>query len=424
MENIHTKPFSNWVGERQIKALGTNAGASVLPFQNWQRFKEAYAPEFVAQAVSMANGPVHHCLDPFGGSGTTALACQFLGIESTTIEVNPYLADLIEAKLCDYDVAELAKDVGEVVQKVTDVTVDPRELITSGPPTLIEPGEKDRWIFDFQVAERICALLEAISEVGDANNRRLLRVLLGGRLIELSNVRVSGKGRRYRGGWRDRKIDPNNVIESFIDVVSSAVHDITLHRTRLVRTYTVHRGDSRLLTADASPIDLAVFSPPYPNSFDYTDVYNVELWMLGYLKERDDNTKLRRATLCSHVQLSREYAPPPDGSPTLLATLSKLKRRKKQLWHRDIPAMVGGYFEDLYGLLGEIRSKLRGSGQVHMVVGDSQYAGVTIPVAKVLEELSKHCGFKVVEAERFRSMRSSAQQGGSKALPETRLVLV
>ena len=35
------------------------------------------------------------------------------------------------------------------------------------------------------------------------------------------------------------------------------------------------------------PHDLAVFSPPYPNSFDYTDVYNVELWAMGYLRNSD-----------------------------------------------------------------------------------------------------------------------------------------
>ena len=59
--------------------------------------------ELMARAVAESTIPVQRCLDPFGGSGTTALACQFLGTEPITIEVNPFLADLIEAKLTDYD---------------------------------------------------------------------------------------------------------------------------------------------------------------------------------------------------------------------------------------------------------------------------------------------------------------------------------
>jgi len=43
--------------------------------------------------------PVNRVLDPFGGSGTTALTCGFLGIDSISLEVNPFLADLIAAKL-------------------------------------------------------------------------------------------------------------------------------------------------------------------------------------------------------------------------------------------------------------------------------------------------------------------------------------
>ena len=58
-----------------------------------------------------------------------------------------------------------------------------------------------------------------------------------------------------------------------------------------------------------------------------------------------------------------------------------------------------------------------------MVVGDSRYGGVSIPVAQILEELAPHLGFQVVNSEPFRSMRSSAQQGGAKELAESLLVL-
>jgi hypothetical protein len=58
-----------------------------------------------------------------------------------------------------------------------------------------------------------------------------------------------------------------------------------------------------------------------------------------------------------------------------------------------------------------------------MVVGDSQYAGVQIPTAEILAELAAKRGMTVVKIEEFRSMRSSAQQGGQHKLSESLVVL-
>ena len=92
----------DWLKGRDPSLLSTNTGSKLVAFQGWRNFKEAFAPELVGQAFEETTAalgrPVRRSIDPFGGSGTTALSSQFLGVDPTTIEVNPYLADLIEAK--------------------------------------------------------------------------------------------------------------------------------------------------------------------------------------------------------------------------------------------------------------------------------------------------------------------------------------
>jgi hypothetical protein len=415
--------FEGWVGTRSVPNIGTNAGTRQLAFQGWRHFKEAFAPELVARAVDESTIPVRRCLDPFGGSGTTALACQFLGVSPVTIEVNPYLADLIEAKLCPYDLDALAIDAGYVVNLAKHGCDTGHQTNPPGPQTLIEPGVQNQWVFDRAVADNILALVAAIEGLSDERNRRLFKVVLGGQLVRLSNVRISGKGRRYRGGWKAKPIDPEDVFRHFVEALTAAVHDITLHRNRSSTSYQLLRGDARALVADVEPVDLVAFSPPYPNSFDYTDVYNLELWMLGYLQDRAGNTKLRQATLTSHVQLQRSYAAAPQCSPVLTRTLERLEERRGLLWHKDIPAMIGGYFADLEALLLTLQGKLTKGARTYMVVGDSQYAGVPIPVATILAEVAQAQGYDFLDSEASRSMRSSAQQGGHAVLPETMLVL-
>lgn len=414
--------FDDWTGGRPLSSLGTNTGSEPLPFQRWRPFKEAFAPELVAAAVRENPIPVSHCVDPFGGSGTTALAAQFCGIRPTTIEINPFLADLVIAKLETYDIDALVHDVGRVLRR-TESGLPRDPLASMGPPTMVEPGMRDRWIFDRDVADRIGAFVAAIGSLENERHQRLLRVLLGGCLVGVSNVVTSGKGRRYRRGWRERRHFAQEVDASFRQAAALAISEIRRYARRPCLEYEVVLGDARQEASKLQPFELAVFSPPYPNSFDYTDVYNVELWALGYLRDWEDNRSLRKSTLSSHVQVLRDYAAPPSTSPTLSRALCQLEEQRSRLWSKWIPSMLGAYFTDLEMVLTGLARKLEDGGRIWMVVGDSRYAEIQIPTAVIAEEVARAIGLTVVRRAPVRSMRASPQQGGDSRLQETLLVL-
>ena len=413
--------FEKWAGQRELVSVGTNAGAKVLPFQTWHHFKEAFAPELVARAIRESEIEVHRCCDPFGGSGTSALACQFLGVHPVAIEVNPFLADLVTAKLGSYDLDHLLHDAGLVIRRVQADCESTRPLFL--PLTFVEPGKDDRWLFDRCVADRVFQYLCAIDSLVEPAHRKLFRVLLGGRLVQLSNVVVKGKGRRYRRNWQERALDAGDVDQAFSTAVYGAIAEIDRHSPRLCAEYSVSVGDCREILPTEPKAELCVSSPPYPNSFDYTDIYNVELWMLGYLSDRRDNVRLRQSTLCSHVQVERTYPAAPSGSEMLHETLSRLRSEGDQLWNRRLPDMVAGYFSDMVDVLQGISGSLVAGGTAWIVIGDSRYAGVAIASAGILAELMPQTGLTVETIEPIRSMRSSAQQGGQPVLSEELMVL-
>lgn len=413
--------FEAWTGGRKTVSVSTNAGADALPFQRWHRFKEAFSPELIEQAVHQSPIPVRRLADPFGGSGTTALTCQFLGIEPVTIEVNPFLADLIAAKLATYHIPELLSALTRVARKAAASRSRGAALIRALPPTFVEPGVKGRWLFDLPVLIQIARLRSAIEEETNPSVLRLFRVLLGGLMIGFSNAAVSGKGRRYRNNWEERRVDPVCVLPTFAAAVAAAIVEIGACATRAMREGTVLQGDSRKLLATVGKVDQITCSPPYPNSFDYTDVYNIELWMLGYLTTFDDNRELRQSTLSSHVQISRAFAAAPRCT-RLDKTMLALRRAEKTLWDPRIPAMVGAYFADLQGLMRTSAQLLPSKGQAWFVVGDSQYAGIHVEVAKILADLAPSVGLKVERTTPFRSMRLSPQQSGRHMLSEDLVV--
>jgi len=413
--------FDDWTKTRVPVVIGTNLGSEPLAFQNWRRFKEAFVPELVQRAVvetaEAIGRPIRSCIDPCAGSGTTPLACQFLGVHPIAIEVNPFLADLIEAKLTVVDEALVARRCSEVMS--TPRKVDPYDYYASAPPTFVEPGVNGRYLFQRDIAERLATLVAAVAQVPEPSIARLLRVLLASAALDVCNATVSGKGRRYRKNWQGVRRSPANLDVAFVQAVEAAIFDIARYAKRKWLAYDLRRGDARTILDEIDQIDVAIFSPPYPNSFDYTDVYNIELWALGYLQTASDNRELRNATLRSHVQIKRDYS---FARPTCLIESSVARLRDvPDLWNRSIPDMIGAYFADLTIILDKIRARLPDGGRVYMVVGDSRYGGVDVPVAEALIEVAPSVGFASIGAEPFRSMRASPQQGGRAELPETLL---
>lgn len=402
--------------------LSSNQSSLSQPFQRWFKLKEAFSPQFIIDCVRNAGREVEECLDPFGGSGTSALTCQFLGIRPTTIEVNPFLADLIEAKLTTYNLPSLERDFLTVFKEIKPQRDQLKLLMSEAPATLVEPGNKSRWVFSEPVAQRIIDLRAAIGAIDSPTNRRLLKVVLGSILLVVSNVIVNGKGRRYRGGWEERKCTPEVVDEAFRQTFQAVISDLKPFGTRACSDYRLIRGDCRDCITEVEAVDLAIFSPPYPNSFDYTDIYNLELWMLGYLRTKGENSTLRNQTLRSHVQIKRSFETLRNVSPQLDRAYDALATARGELWNRHIPEMVSSYFCDMASILVEIHSKLRQDGRIFVAIGSSKYKGVLVDVPEILIEIATASGLNVVNSAAIRSIRSSAQQGGQKELSESVIV--
>lgn len=410
------------LGDLRPQFATSNVDASRLPFQRWYRFKEAFAPAFVAEAFAGLSSKPRTCLDPFGGSGTTSVTGQRLGIRPTTIEVNPFLADLIEAKLTSYRPEQVRSCWHEVLRLVSQNPVGswPAEL----PATFVEPGVGGRWIFDAGIAARIASYRAAIDQLSDASVSRLFRILLGSALITASNVVISGKGRRYRGGATCVRPSVAGLDQLLDDGFAAIYSDIVGYGARPEPGYSVIRGDARERLDDVSCVDVVLFSPPYPNSFDYTDIYNVELWALGYLTSRAENRSLREATLRSHVQIVRSFESELPRSPTFERAYEQLGLVRGRLWSRHIPEMLRAYFGDLSLVLTKCKDRLTPGGHILLVVGDSKYAGVRIDVAGVIAEITPELGLRQIRSMPVRSMRSSAQQGGDFQLTESLVDLV
>jgi hypothetical protein len=412
---------SGWFGLYSEDApTSSNQGAANLPFQRWFHFKEAFSPKFVVDTLGSLPYRANSCLDCFGGSGTTALTCRMLGVSSISFEVNPFLADLIRSKLIFVSPSGFMSAYEQLLEDLRILKVD-KLPIKGMPPTITEPGLNDRYVFSADVYQTARAILRSSARFPPAQ-ARLLRVLLGSVLVPNSNVVINGKGRRYRKNWNSKEKSGNDLIASLDAVVNQAVDDLAMFSGPPSGEHRVFLGDTRTGLKKVDRADVAIFSPPYANSFDYTDVYNLELWMLGYLNSGHDNRRLRHQTLRSHVQMKWNATQRLAPSSRLDKTLRALRQARGELWNPNIPEMVGFYFDDLFQVFENLARILRSGRYAVVAIGDSQYAGIHIDVAAILQQSIAGLGFELVKRGQIRSMRSSSQHGGKFDLSEHCLV--
>ena len=398
---------------------------SVYPIHRWYRFKEGYSRDLVHLILGSLGIRIDDCLDPFAGSGTTPLACQEVGIRCHSIEVNPFLHHLAKSKLTIEYTSEGFDRAVEEVRKTLETCMndDFEEPVMS---TITERPNRKKWLFHRPVLQAVLALRHCFDRIEPLYSD-LFVVILASILTDVSNTTKDGKCVRYKKGWHEIKFTREDVYDLFFERAKLFREDIQYIEGRewdmSNNAHLCIEGSAlqKLPQLSENSIDVVVTSPPYLNSFDYTDVYMPELWALGFVKDYEDVRKLRAATLRSHVQVKWET----DNDhldDTLRSLIADVVDGQKTLWNETIPDMISGYFLDMQSVLVELKRILRPNGKLCIVVATSSYNKVTIPTDLLLAGLTVDLGFRFEEMRVVRRLRRSTKQTTEegKALPPLR----
>lgn len=377
-----------------------------VPVHRWYYFKEGYSNRLVERMLDefkVAKGS--SVLDPFAGSGTTLLTCQWRGIYTIGLDINPFFSFVEKVKLnwFKYDSARIEREM----KKLSELSL--RRKTSIDPPGLssFERG------YSPSALKELLLCKEAMTEVDDDLTRDFLLLGLASILEDTSLMKKDGKGLKFVEGRQ-----PPPVRKALIGKLREMLDDIRLLRGDLWSFYRVDKVEGKTFTLDSrnmdlntigqgEPVDFVMFSPPYLNTFDYTEVYKLELWFLDFVKNYDEFKKLRASTLRSHNLWPWE--------PTKIWQNDVLERIvsevvKKKLWSDIIPVMIQGYFDDMYLGMKNLHGMLKPDGYCLIVVGNSAYGGIPVPTDLLLAKIAEDAGFKPLEIKVARSLLTSSQQ--------------
>lgn len=401
---IHESPFAS----RGFHNFDTSAQ---LPRHRWYYFKEGFSASLVEEAIVSAQENTKKNLrifEPFSGSGTTPLVSSLLGHSCTAVEVNPFLAFVSSVKTF----AGIWERKLFLAQLENIITFSGSEKISQleNFSTFSEKEGLNKWLFNRDVLRKYESIMQSIGQLNsEVRDVFILAAIVSA--FECSNAKRDGKGLRYKKDWKKRNYTGEDVIQSFKRHALMMLEDNQNFPIQASNQAKIINADSRnaIVTDQVyEDIDLVVTSPPYLNSFDYTDVYRPELFLGGYVDNNQDLYSLRLNTLRSHVQAN--WPRQTQVECDLLKPILEKLKNVENLWNKNIPLMVEAYFDDLNSIITNVTPKLRSKGQVWIVVSTSAYGGVHIPVDLILAELAHSAGLTLQGIHRLRDLRTSSQQ--------------
>ena len=349
-----------------------------------------FIPQIPSNCISLLSMPGELVLDPFGGSGTTALEAIRLGRRAISIDANPVGTLIGRVKTCSLD-PDSAMDLRAVRSSLTTWLVDlpsPAALCAEHRSYIPDIPNMAKWFPPTSRGE--LALIRSRIDKMETAKGQTIALLALSRIVLSASFQDSET--RYTSKPRD--IPSAQTLNRFLFVLEEVLRDVLITQPEL------RYGVCEFMTADAmdlartlpqrDSIDLIVTSPPYGNANDYHLYHRFRLLWLGH-SPRD----LAKIEIGSHLRHQKESS----GFDAYMAELERC----------------------LQGMFRVLRS----GRYAVLVVGDAIYDKVRFPVAEALRTVASNIGFETVcTVERpIHSTRRSFAAVGRRATTENLLVL-
>ena len=402
--------------------LVTPNGNAQEKVHRWFHFKEAFSSRLLPRILKdteLRERRELRILDPFAGVGTTLVSAgdavasgELRQATAYGIECNPFLHLVASSKVAALQrppkgLLKLAHKLAATAsRRSTEHDLPVPGLSTFQRAEFFDKGELQRLLRIREALE-----LEAASGTS-ADLLNLCRLALGAVVEPVSNLRRDGRALRFVPTKSPRP----TAIQGFLNKVEQIADDLPRSRVNLAGA--VLPGDGRsmsLLDNRYRAFDLALFSPPYPNNIDYTEVYKLENWLLGFIAGGQEFASQRMKTVYSHPSLLR---PDPLPCQELSGGENQLVTRTVAPLIEHLPEdryssgrnhMLRGYVLDMYLSLRSAKTRVTPGGYVVYVVGNSIHgsssASLVIAADLLIAELAVALGYDLVGIGVARQLR-------------------
>lgn len=383
----------------------TFKGGAKEPFVRWYSYLEGYSPQFVKAIFEKYAPDATSVLDPFAGTATTAFTASQLGKVAYFCEVNPVLQFISLTKIAvrrlpQMQRSQLAGDLLTQREKLLSLDAPPDLILNKTYKNVFGTSE----FFNKSTYDEVLRVRTWIDRVALVQPllAELLTVATLSALVPSSNMKRAGD-LRYKTAKELAQPGPS-LMEVICSNISQIAHDIREYDNGLqTQPWLVCENAKSLAFVPRLKVDTVITSPPYVNGTNYFRNTKIELWFLRCLLQNGDLTKFRSEAVTAGIN-DVTVAKIPDRSPDAVQEI--VNRLEENAYDSRIPRMIASYFHEMVAVFRSVRNHLQSNAMVAIDIGDSAYAGIHVPVDKLLSTCLSELGFVQEDEVILRQRRS------------------
>ena len=373
----------------------------------WLRLTPAYSKKIVEEILEGGN-PRDRVLDPFCGTGTTALSAVNRGHTAVTVDINPFLVWFTRAKTARYSADDLVQ-----ATRVAELALDNanrKDLEPAPEPTI---HRIERW-WSGEARTFLRYLKASIHEVAGHTGpvSDLLYVAFCRTLIQLSNAAFNHQSMSFKNSTQCNFDNQMGFDLVFLNDVRFVLDSA---RENPSGTPIVICGDARDLSEHLDErFDMVISSPPYANRVSYIRELRPYMFWLGYLFNGRDAGELDWhaiggtwgiATSRLSAWSASGHCWVPDGLSAILVRIANEQHQSGEL----LAKYVAKYCEDMSRHFDSLRKVLNPGARIHYIIGNSTFYGVVVPSEKIYASVLREYGFQHIDIRAIRKRNSKKE---------------
>lgn len=348
----------------------------------WLRLTPAYSKRAVDEILDGLDAP-GVVLDPFCGTGTTALACAERGIPTITVEINPFLVWFSRVKTDVYSRGDVEDACAVAATRLPEWSGE----------WMPDISNIDRW-WSPETARQLAVIRQAIGQADVSERSRALllvgfcRTMIGvssasfrhqsmsfARLHDISHATIT----------HEKASIPAHFLKAVAEIADSALLD------QPVVIPDVAQGDARylgtVLGSRNMPVSQTVItSPPYPNRMSYVRELRPYMYWLGYLSSGAEAGELDWRAIggtwgkaTSNLARWRAGEALPEHLAFLEPVLADIGKRSTLL-----ARYVERYVEDMSTHIRSVLDVTSPGATCAYIVGNSRFYEVMVDTERIL----------------------------------------
>lgn len=354
---------------------------------NIHRYSGKFIPQIARSAMELLSDPGETVLDPYLGSGTTALEAMLLGRNVIGIDINPLAILISKVKTSVIPVSVLDGFRERLIDSLSFLDDGQLSIFCNNDlykGKLSSPEESARYAdswnqkwYQNHVLKQLIMIYDVIEEIPEKELQEIAKVAFSDILRKSSNASSKYPNVMYDKNHPEKPLPLKRFIASLNDIIAK-LKDFSSRLGESIPECSIILGNNTCLELANDTIDAIITHPPYVAAVPYAEYGSLSLEWLGY------------------------------SSKELDSKLTGGKRHSKNLANR--------FEEDYRKMIGESYRVLKPGRYAFFMVGNPTANGKIVDLHEMTIRLAQEHGYKYLCTAERSGMNRRGNKMGSETL--------